>query len=154
MVASEGLAKQPLYRDCGGLAQATNAANIPPVNANPVAVLPEINGGGRCEFKSAHSEWTDGQAHHTGITTAFTPNREVWGLSPAGARFEYDITGQREKKGGLTFAVVTVRSMHPGGVNCLFGDGSVKFFKESLEGNIWRGLCTVAGGEIISASDY
>lgn len=154
MVASEGLAKQPLYRDCGGLVQATDAASIPPVHASPDAVLPEIKGGGRCEFKSAHSEWTDGQAHHTGITTAFTPNREVWGLSPAGARLEFDITGQREKKGGPTFAVVTARSMHPGGVNCLFGDGSVKFLKESVEGNIWRGLGTVAGGEVISAGDY
>ncbi|MFM7591937.1 MAG: H-X9-DG-CTERM domain-containing protein, partial [Isosphaeraceae bacterium] len=137
-----------------GLAQVTNPAVIPPINADPTTVLPEINGGARCEFKAAHTEWTDGQAHHTGITTAFTPNREVWGRSPSGARLEFDITGQREKKGGPTFAVVTARSMHPGGVNSLFGDGSVKFLKESIEGNVWRGLGTVSGGELISASDY
>jgi prepilin-type N-terminal cleavage/methylation domain-containing protein/prepilin-type processing-associated H-X9-DG protein len=56
------------------------------------------------------------------------------------------------------------RSPHPGGVNFLFGDGSVRFIKESIDmGNIHQGgtqqgvyqaLSTRKGGEVISADQY
>ena len=42
------------------------------------------------------------------------------------------------------------RSRHPGGVNVLFGDGSVHFAKNSINGAIWSGIGTRAGGEIAS----
>lgn len=45
-------------------------------------------------------------------------------------------------------------SYHPGGVNLLFGDGSVRFLKDTISLNIWRGLSTRNGGEVLSASDY
>jgi prepilin-type N-terminal cleavage/methylation domain-containing protein/prepilin-type processing-associated H-X9-DG protein len=45
-------------------------------------------------------------------------------------------------------------SYHPGGVNVLFGDGSVRFIKESVSLVVWRALSTRNGGEVISASDY
>jgi prepilin-type N-terminal cleavage/methylation domain-containing protein/prepilin-type processing-associated H-X9-DG protein len=154
VVASEGKAKQPLYRDCGGLSRVNNPAAVPEPNADPAAVLPEIRGGMACELKTGHSEWTDGQAHHTGFTTAFPPNRKIWGAEPGGRPAEFDITGQREKRGGPTFAAVTARSYHPGGVNALLGDGSVRFVKETIDGRTWRALGTVAGGEVISADAY
>ena len=154
MVGSEALAKQPVYRDCGGLMMVKNINNIPDTSENPETVLPELQGGAKCELKYGHSEWTDGQAHHTGITTAWTPNREIWGKTPTGQRVEFDITGQREKKGGPTFASITARSMHPGGVNTLFGDGSVRFMKDSVNGQVWRAIGTVGGGEVISSDSY
>jgi prepilin-type processing-associated H-X9-DG protein len=43
------------------------------------------------------------------------------------------------------------RSLHPGGVNALMGDGRVQFMKNSVNANTWRGLSTMSGGEIISA---
>src|SRR5206468_10496329 len=59
------------------------------------------------------------------------------------------------------------RSFHPGGANFLFGDGSVKFIKESISmGNtsytppanrdigVYRKMSTIAGGEVISADAY
>ena len=49
---------------------------------------------------------------------------------------------------------VTSRSYHPGGVNALFGDGSVKFIKNSINWQTWRALGTVAGGEVVSADSY
>jgi prepilin-type N-terminal cleavage/methylation domain-containing protein/prepilin-type processing-associated H-X9-DG protein len=45
-------------------------------------------------------------------------------------------------------------SHHPGGVNLLFCDGSVKFEKESVSESPWRALGTRRGGEVVSASDY
>ncbi|WP_422928106.1 DUF1559 domain-containing protein [Singulisphaera sp. PoT] len=45
-------------------------------------------------------------------------------------------------------------SMHPGGVNALFGDGSVKFIKDSIARKTWWALGTRAGGEVISSDSY
>jgi prepilin-type N-terminal cleavage/methylation domain-containing protein/prepilin-type processing-associated H-X9-DG protein len=46
------------------------------------------------------------------------------------------------------------RSYHSGGVNALFGDGSVKFAKDSINSMVWQGLSTTRGGEVISADNY
>jgi len=45
-------------------------------------------------------------------------------------------------------------SAHPGGVNAMMGDGSVRFIKETINQNIWWGLGTRAGGEVLSADSY
>jgi hypothetical protein len=39
-------------------------------------------------------------------------------------------------------------------VNCLNGDGSVRFVKDSINGKTWRALGTIAGGEVISADSF
>jgi prepilin-type processing-associated H-X9-DG protein len=46
------------------------------------------------------------------------------------------------------------RSKHPGGVNALKCDGSVAFFKNSVNLATWRALSTAQGGEVIDASSY
>jgi prepilin-type N-terminal cleavage/methylation domain-containing protein/prepilin-type processing-associated H-X9-DG protein len=45
-------------------------------------------------------------------------------------------------------------SFHPGGVNVLFGDGSVRFVKDTVNLAAWRGVLTIAGGETISSDQY
>ena len=45
-------------------------------------------------------------------------------------------------------------SFHPGGINALAGDGSVRFLKESTNIIILRGLISLKGGEVISADQY
>jgi prepilin-type processing-associated H-X9-DG protein len=45
-------------------------------------------------------------------------------------------------------------SYHPGGVNLLFGDGSVRFLKNSVNVVTLRGLITLKGGEVLSADSY
>ncbi len=45
-------------------------------------------------------------------------------------------------------------SFHPGGVNCAFLDGSVKFIKNTVNQATWWGLSTKAGGEVISSDQY
>ena len=45
-------------------------------------------------------------------------------------------------------------SFHPGGINALFGDGSVHFIKDSINLVAFRSLLTIAGGETISSDSY
>jgi prepilin-type N-terminal cleavage/methylation domain-containing protein/prepilin-type processing-associated H-X9-DG protein len=45
-------------------------------------------------------------------------------------------------------------SYHPGGVNLMFGDGSVRFIKDSVSIPVFRSLGTRNGGEVVSSSDY
>jgi prepilin-type N-terminal cleavage/methylation domain-containing protein/prepilin-type processing-associated H-X9-DG protein len=46
------------------------------------------------------------------------------------------------------------RSYHPGGVNALLSDGSVRFFKNSINYITWRALSTTTGGEVLSADSF
>ncbi len=41
------------------------------------------------------------------------------------------------------------RSKHPGGVQAVFGDGSVKFITDQIRIDIWRALSTTRGEEVI-----
>jgi prepilin-type N-terminal cleavage/methylation domain-containing protein/prepilin-type processing-associated H-X9-DG protein len=47
-----------------------------------------------------------------------------------------------------------MRSRHPGGVNAMLADGSVHFFKNSINLQTWWGLGTRAGHEVLSADSY
>lgn len=46
------------------------------------------------------------------------------------------------------------RSRHPGGVNICFADGSVRFIKDTINGNTWNALHSIKGGEVISADAF
>jgi prepilin-type N-terminal cleavage/methylation domain-containing protein/prepilin-type processing-associated H-X9-DG protein len=52
------------------------------------------------------------------------------------------------------FAFAGSRSRHPGGVNTLFGDGSVHFMKNSINPVTWVGLGSISGSEVISSDSY
>jgi prepilin-type N-terminal cleavage/methylation domain-containing protein/prepilin-type processing-associated H-X9-DG protein len=45
-------------------------------------------------------------------------------------------------------------SRHPGGVNMMMGDGSCRFARNSINVQIWQGLGTRNGGEVISSDSY
>jgi prepilin-type N-terminal cleavage/methylation domain-containing protein/prepilin-type processing-associated H-X9-DG protein len=45
-------------------------------------------------------------------------------------------------------------SLHPGGCNFLFGDGSVRFVKETINPLVFSYLATRAGGEVVSADQF
>ena len=52
------------------------------------------------------------------------------------------------------YGAYAFRSNHPGGANFLFGDGSVKFLKQTINQLTYMALGTRANGEVISADSY
>jgi prepilin-type N-terminal cleavage/methylation domain-containing protein/prepilin-type processing-associated H-X9-DG protein len=158
LLAAEVKSHFPYLRNCSGLVYAPlNGTPQPLPNVDPSSI-PQFQGcsGPIAQLKpdAGHAEWEDGNVNQSGFTTAFPPNKRTPGSFAGTVLYDTDLIAIREEEGGPTFAAVTSRSYHPGGVNVLRGDGSVKFIKSSINGMIWRGLGSIAGGEVISASDF
>lgn len=98
-----------------------------------------------------HVEWVDGKVHETGLTTVFTPNTKVSYMN-GGLEYDVDMVLATESSPGDTYAAVTSRSFHSGGVNVLLMDGSTRFINDSIDLTAWRALSTRAGGEVEVAS--
>lgn len=103
-----------------------------------------------------HREWTDGKIHESGFTTTFIPNARVMITNTAGGTTVVgDYISCKERgtsatcAGKPTYAAVTSRSFHTGMVNSLMMDGSTRSFSENIDINVWRGLGTRAGGEVV-----
>jgi prepilin-type N-terminal cleavage/methylation domain-containing protein/prepilin-type processing-associated H-X9-DG protein len=107
-----------------------------------------------------HTRWCNGGVYYSGFTTAMPPNSSVTavsravGFANAGQNVQMDWDSTDENDGGPTYMALAASSLHPGGVNSLFGDGSVHYVKNSVSADIWRALGTIAGGEVISADQY
>ena len=144
---------QPYIRDCGSLSRINSPDNIPSANADPMTVAPEYGGSGCTVLANAHTQWNEVAVHHIGVTTAWPPNKKTPG-GPGNLYPDVDLNSQRERIGGPTYAAITSRSYHTGGVHSLLGDGSVRMISSSIDGNAWRGLGTVAGGEVIPGDSY
>ncbi|NLX99109.1 MAG: DUF1559 domain-containing protein [Rhodopirellula sp.] len=149
LLMSEVKNYQVTVRDCGPFSVINDPNNIPPPTADPLTVCPEYQASGSCRvFRNAHTQWVEMSCHHNGFTTAWPPNK----VTPGGSGLsepDVDIISRRERLGGPTFAAITSRSYHPGGVQSLAGDGSVRFISQSIDGFVWRALGTVGGGEVI-----
>ena len=57
------------------------------------------------------------------------------------------------RSGGYAHLLNPATSHHPGGINLLLLDGSVRFVGETIASSAWRALGTRAGGEVVSSSD-
>lgn len=60
--------------------------------------------------------------------------------------------GDSSQEPGQT--LIGASSNHSGGVNVGLLDGSVRFIKSSVSQQIWWGIVTMAGGEVIDASGF
>ena len=56
--------------------------------------------------------------------------------------------------GGMFNSGGQSRSLHPGGVNVGFGDGSVRFIKDSVSNQVWFSLLVRKDGTALSADQY
>ncbi|HEY1378939.1 MAG TPA: DUF1559 domain-containing protein [Gemmataceae bacterium] len=120
---------------------ATLPANMP-APATP-ADVPGL--GGQFSAATGHTSWAVAQDWLNGLTFVFPPNTNVPYVSPGdGQTYDVDWAGG----GGMYgYAAITARSYHPGGVNALFMDGSVRFVTNSIPQATWRALGTRNGGE-------
>jgi prepilin-type N-terminal cleavage/methylation domain-containing protein len=139
---SEVKAFTPYLRDSGN----PNSTTLRP--ESPLQIAPF---GGEFKTDSGHTEWVDARVHQTGFTTTFSPNTVV-PYSVDGKTFDIDFNSTREGRSTTlpTFAVVTSRSHHDGGVNSLKMDGSVSFISSAIDKQVWQALGSRAGGEVVN----
>lgn len=138
---SENKAYTPYFRNAamdGELAIPTEPAQV--------AAL-----GGDLRATSGHTEWVDGRAHQTSFTATFPPNTVVPFQDNDGVVLDVDWTNQQEGNSDTarTYAAITARSFHPGGVNATRADGSVSFETDSVALRVWQALATRNGGELL-----
>jgi prepilin-type N-terminal cleavage/methylation domain-containing protein len=135
----------PYLRDGG------NPSEVAPVPKTPADVSTY---GGEFKPDSGHTEWVDARTHQTGFTTTFTPNTKVPHID-GGKLYDIDFNSMREGRSATlpTYAVITSRSDHTGGVSVLLMDGSVRAMANSVELQVWRGLGSRAGGEVAILTD-
>ncbi len=110
--------------------------------------------GGSFKTDSGHTEWVDARVHQTGFTTTFGPNTPMIHTN-AGTQYDVDFNSSREGRTITTptYASVTARSYHVGGVETGFADGSVHFITSSIDLTIWKSLGTRANHEVIGDFD-
>ena len=143
LCASEVKAYTPYYRN------AMNATSRPPASA---AELCGMGGqplmGETLDDNNGHTEWVDGRVHQTGITALFTPNTNVPCVQD-GRTYDIDWTNVQESSSqpAATYAAITARSYHPGGVNAALMDASVRFVSSNVDLAVWRAAATRDGGE-------
>ena len=90
--------------------------------------------------------WGTGSPGVTLYNSIVTPNSSLYPW--AGCRFNC---------GGCGFefgSYENVSSFHPGGVNVMMADGSVRFVKNSIDMLTWWKLGTKDGGEVVSSDSY
>jgi len=88
--------------------------------------------------RASGQEWYIGYAICSRYNHVMTPNSTICEYqSPADNRGAYP-----------------PMSRHPGSVNVLFGDGTVKGIKDSVTPATWWAIGSMAGGEFVSASDF
>jgi prepilin-type N-terminal cleavage/methylation domain-containing protein/prepilin-type processing-associated H-X9-DG protein len=151
--ASEGTIGHLQSRHCGdssagsppsdATAGTWSFSNVPTAGANSMAALAALIASCPNPPKPVgHTRWTNGGVYYSGFTTANTPNQPI------------DWDWVDENDGGPTYMSLSASSLHPGGVNILFGDGSVHFIKNTINATVHRGLGTISGGEVLSADQY
>lgn len=102
---------------------------------------------------TGHTEWCDGRVHHSGFTTVFTPNVKVFYQHTDGVKYDVDFNSRQEGQSltQVSYAAVTARSFHAGGVNALLMDGSGRFVADAIDRRVWQALGTRAGQEPLDA---
>jgi prepilin-type N-terminal cleavage/methylation domain-containing protein len=145
------------YRNKGSSATALADAIADDVAGPTPAELCSLGGGTGSDANlrdTGHTEWVDGRAHHSSFTTTFRPNAKVL-CTVSGKTYDIDWNnwqeGRRNADGSSspTFAAITARSHHGGGVNAVMMDASSRWFSDDIDLRIWRAFSTRRGQELI-----
>jgi prepilin-type processing-associated H-X9-DG protein len=109
-----------------------------------------------------YSDWLAAQAcQRNGLTRDWGWKGEWW---IQGDRQNYSHTQIPNRRacnyanigvdGRGTITMMGASSLHPGGVNVAFMDGSVKFIKNSIAYRTWYAIATPNGNEVVSQDDF
>jgi prepilin-type N-terminal cleavage/methylation domain-containing protein/prepilin-type processing-associated H-X9-DG protein len=149
VLAAEVKTNLQAYHDCTGLPSSVADPNLLPSAATVLATVAST--ASTCKSVSGHTRWCNGNSFYDGFTTALTPNTQAPAGTPA---LDSDYSSNDEDDGGPTYAAITARSYHSGGVNSLLGDGSVRFIKNSISLTSWRALGSINMGEVLSSDSF
>jgi prepilin-type N-terminal cleavage/methylation domain-containing protein/prepilin-type processing-associated H-X9-DG protein len=81
--------------------------------------------------------WYSGEIRNAAYNHYYTPNSRNYDCITNAIALQYTAIGWK-----------AARSLHPGGVNLMLCDGSVRFTSENVDTTVWRSLGTRAGAEI------
>ncbi|MBX6316549.1 MAG: DUF1559 domain-containing protein [Isosphaeraceae bacterium] len=118
--------------------------------ANPTAAIAGLqacaqawNTGSGSVDKQRGENWAHGCMAMTLFNTIATPNY-----------YQDDWTHCSSIGSTALAALSNADSYHPGGINVLMADGSVKFIKDAINQRTWWALGTRAGNEVVSSDSY
>jgi len=95
-----------------------------------------------------------GSGTHTSSHGVVYPPTHAWASSTLpNAGWHFDDSASYKNYKNLPYAW-RISSLHPGGVNMTMGDGSVRFFKNTINAYTWWAVQTIGNGEVISADSY
>jgi prepilin-type N-terminal cleavage/methylation domain-containing protein/prepilin-type processing-associated H-X9-DG protein len=81
-----------------------------------------------------------------------------WAMYGKTMTYSHTQLPNRRSCGGPDFGrfgnLISASSNHPGGVNVLFADGSVRFVKSTVNYQAWYAIATISNGEVLSADAY
>ena len=66
-------------------------------------------------------------------------------------RYAMDYNSGNCEDGRSMSTLINASSLHPGGVNVLFMDGSVRFIKSSVNPQAWYAIATPDNNEVVSS---
>jgi prepilin-type N-terminal cleavage/methylation domain-containing protein/prepilin-type processing-associated H-X9-DG protein len=140
MIMGAGLSGNAYFLDANG--------NAPAVIQDLQTCSKNYNNSNTGNISTGHGdEWGVGSMGATLFNTIVPPNSQQY----AWAACRTDCSGGCN---GASMDYSNAQSFHPGGVNVMMADGSVRFVKNSVAMQTWWALGSRADGEVLSSDSY
>jgi len=103
--------------------------------------IPWPNSAGAGTWRYKGYTWLEGSIWRNWMNTIMPPNQNC-------------CTPGEDSSSSWQYILKPASSYHPGGINAALCDGSVRFFKDTVNPQTWMDLSTRAGGEVVSSDAY
>jgi prepilin-type N-terminal cleavage/methylation domain-containing protein/prepilin-type processing-associated H-X9-DG protein len=145
------------YRVSGGPLNSNVALGIIDQNGNPITLASVTDGTSNTMiFSESTASWLD--PNSAAAQEYLLPQRPGWNQGTFDIDFETEFPPNpwrylsRQSQFSVVINYDMASSLHPGGLNAGFADGSVRFIKETI--NTWAGHTTASGGYTIPNTWY